>query len=137
MVRFKNGLPENKNYRRYRIRTVKGQDDFASMAEVVRRRYARILHQASEYHPEAADTQEDPLEVMQRLGTELEDKRDGRGRPLVRLPDLVIVDGGKGQLSSARKELHSRCRTGTGTRAMMEVRHAPRNSVPGRTRPVL
>ena len=43
MVRFRGGLPDNRNYRRYRIRTVKGQDDFASMAEVVRRRYARVL----------------------------------------------------------------------------------------------
>jgi len=43
MVRFREGRPDNQNYRRYRIKTVKGQDDFASMAEVVRRRYARIL----------------------------------------------------------------------------------------------
>ncbi len=106
MVRFKNGLPENKNYRRYRIKTVKGQDDFASMAEVVRRRYARILSQASEAHPEAsAASQESPMEVMKRLGKDLEAGTDARGKPMVRLPDLVIVDGGKGQLSSACGEL--------------------------------
>ncbi|MDA7526493.1 excinuclease ABC subunit UvrC [Verrucomicrobiales bacterium] len=105
MVRFTNGLPDNKNYRRYRIRTVKGQDDFASMAEVVRRRYARILSQVDDATPEAADSQEDTLEVMRRLGEELEQRLDRRGKPLVRLPDLVIVDGGKGQLSSACKEL--------------------------------
>ncbi len=105
MVRFTNGLPDNKNYRRYRIRTVKGQDDFASMAEVVRRRYARILSQVDDATPEAADSQEDTLEVMRRLGEELEQRVDRRGKPLVRLPDLVIVDGGKGQLSSACKEL--------------------------------
>ncbi len=106
MVRFKNGLPDNKNYRRYRIKTVKGQDDFASMAEVVRRRYARILLQTNESHPEAAGaSQESPTELMRRIGEELEESRDAKGRPMVRLPDLVIVDGGKGQLSSACKEL--------------------------------
>ena len=42
MVQFRNGIPERKNYRRYRITTTKGQDDFASMAEVVRRRYGRV-----------------------------------------------------------------------------------------------
>src|ERR1700732_2111351 len=41
MVSFRNGVPDKSNYRRYRIRTVEGQDDFASMAEVVRRRYSR------------------------------------------------------------------------------------------------
>ena len=43
MVRFTDGRPDNRNYRRYRIKTVQGQDDFASMAEVIRRRYSRIL----------------------------------------------------------------------------------------------
>src|SRR5205807_7821039 len=41
MVCFRNGVPDKDNYRRYRVRTVEGQDDFASMAEVVRRRYSR------------------------------------------------------------------------------------------------
>ena len=101
MVRFNNGLPDNKNYRRYRIKTVTGQDDFASMAEVVRRRYSRILLETNETHPEAADSQEVPIEVMQRLSAEVEGKTSPSGKPMVRLPDLVIVDGGKGQLSSA------------------------------------
>src|SRR5437867_4778416 len=43
MVCFRDGVPDKDNYRRYRVRTVEGQDDFASMAEVVRRRYSRIL----------------------------------------------------------------------------------------------
>ena len=71
MVCFTGGKPDRNNYRRYRIRTVAGQDDFASMAEVVRRRYSRVLN-------------------------------DG-----IRRPSLVVVDGGKGQLSSARRELES------------------------------
>jgi excinuclease ABC subunit C len=69
MVCFSNGKPDRSNYRRYRIKTVEGQDDFASMAEVVRRRYSRVLNEG------------------------------------IRRPSLVVVDGGKGQLSSAKREL--------------------------------
>lgn len=65
MVCFRNGVPSKKDYRRYNIKTVEGIDDFASMREVVFRRYSRLLHE----------------------------KRD--------LPQLVVIDGGKGQLSSA------------------------------------
>lgn len=98
MVRFTNGTPDNQNYRRYRIRTVSGQDDFASMAEVIRRRYSRILLENRSADPDGAGTtQENPVEAMRRLA------RNGRAR--IVLPDLVIVDGGKGQLSSACREL--------------------------------
>src|SRR5260221_1258935 len=55
MVFFKDGVPDKPNYRRYRIRSVAGQDDFASMAEVVRRRYSRILLESREI---AADLSE-------------------------------------------------------------------------------
>jgi excinuclease ABC subunit C len=107
MVRFKHGEPDNQNYRRYRIKTVKGQNDFASMSEVVRRRYSRILLEAREAEPETAeDSQENPLDAMRRIGESLEGRSMGKGsQRYVRLPDLVIVDGGKGQLSSAVKEL--------------------------------
>lgn len=114
MVRFRNGVPDNQNYRRYRIKSVAGQDDFASMAEVVRRRYSRILLEAREVAGEDADlSQENPVESMRRLEQEMEAREqagieEGKGKkrkPFIRLPDLVIVDGGKGQLSSAMKEL--------------------------------
>ena len=95
MVRFVNGNPENKSYRRYRIKTVQGQDDFASMAEVVRRRYSRILLENNICDVESS--QEQPLEALRRLA------REGKS-PLL-IPDLVIVDGGKGQLSMAVREL--------------------------------
>jgi excinuclease ABC subunit C len=68
-VYFEDGEPDTALYRRYRIRTVRGSDDFASMAEVLERRFRE--------HPE----------------------RDA-------LPDLVVVDGGKGQISSAVSVLH-------------------------------
>lgn len=98
MVRFKNGLPDNQNYRRYRIKTVEGQNDFASMAEVVRRRYGRILMENMKANPDLAEeSQEGPVEALRRLA--------GEGKCPITLPNLVIVDGGKGQLSSAMTEL--------------------------------
>jgi len=95
MVRFVDGIPDNKGYRRYRIKTVAGQDDFASMAEVVRRRYSRILLENNVALTE--NTQENPLDALRRLARE--------GKSPLHLPDLVIVDGGKGQLGMAMKEL--------------------------------
>ena len=88
MVRFRNGIPDRANYRRYRIKGTPNQDDFASMAEVVRRRYSRILREST-LSEDAEYSQETPASNLQ----------------LPTLPDLIIVDGGKGQLSSACKEL--------------------------------
>ncbi len=100
MVCFRNGVPDKDNYRRYRIRTVGGQDDFASMAEVVKRRYARVLLEARAADPGAADySQENPLDTLARHSA------NESSTIFVRLPDLIIVDGGKGQLSSACHEL--------------------------------
>lgn len=64
-VVFRNGKPSRKEYRHFNIKSVEGPDDFASMREIVHRRYSRLLAEDAE------------------------------------LPDLIIVDGGKGQLSSA------------------------------------
>jgi excinuclease ABC subunit C len=128
MVCFRDGVPDKDHYRRYRVRTVEGQDDFASMAEVVRRRYSRVLLGAREAHPDAAEfSQENAPDALTRISRHPE---RSRGTPLqnaqvtsrdsstplrfarnderfaaVRLPDLIIVDGGKGQLSAACREL--------------------------------
>ena len=99
MVRFTDGRPDNQNYRRYRIKTVEGQDDFASMAEVIRRRYSRILLENAAANPDLAVSQEDAVEAQRRLA------REGRAR--IVLPDLVVVDGGKGQLGMAVRELRA------------------------------
>jgi excinuclease ABC subunit C len=69
MVCFKNAKPAKKEYRHYNIKTVEGPDDFASMEEIIYRRYHRLLNE----------------------------KKD--------LPQLIVIDGGKGQLSSALKSL--------------------------------
>lgn len=97
MVRFIDGRPDNGGYRRYRIKTVEGQDDFASMAEVVRRRYARIIAENAKEHPDAYDTQAPLVETLYRLR-----EQASSATPL---PDLVIVDGGKGQLSAAYAQI--------------------------------
>jgi excinuclease ABC subunit C len=65
MVQFRDGVSDKKNYRRFKIRTVEGIDDFASIAEVVKRRYQRLFSEDAE------------------------------------MPDLIVIDGGKGQLSAA------------------------------------
>ncbi len=70
-VVFKNGKPSKKDYRHFNIKTVEGPDDFASMEEVVYRRYKRLLDESES------------------------------------LPQLIVIDGGKGQLSSALKSLEA------------------------------
>lgn len=69
MVRFTAGKPNRKEYRKFNIKTVEGPDDYASMAEVIRRRYSRLQKE---------------------------------GEPM---PDLLIVDGGEGQMEMARRVL--------------------------------
>ncbi|PYK23532.1 MAG: excinuclease ABC subunit C, partial [Verrucomicrobia bacterium] len=115
MVCFREGVPDKNNYRRYRVRTVEGQDDFASMAEVVRRRYSRILLEARAANSDTAEfSQEAAVEELRRLEQQTTNAQrptsngqleDRRLPAPVRLPDLIIVDGGKGQLSAACREL--------------------------------
>jgi excinuclease ABC subunit C len=69
MVQFRGGVPDKKSYRRFKIRTIEGIDDAASIAEIVKRRYYRLLEEHTD------------------------------------LPDLIIIDGGKGQLTAARDVL--------------------------------
>ncbi|WP_062047845.1 excinuclease ABC subunit UvrC [Bacillus sp. JCM 19034] len=67
MVTFLDGKPSRRDYRKYKIKTVKGPDDYGSMREVVRRRYVRLLKEE------------------------------------LPLPDLIVIDGGKGQISAAQE----------------------------------
>ncbi len=103
MVRFKNGVPDRAGYRRYRI-SIKQQNDFASMAEVVRRRYTRVLKEAAAADPDADLNQLPPDEAVSRLTAHQPSTTNHQPSGL---PDLIIVDGGKGQLSSACKELQA------------------------------
>ena len=72
MVRFTGGKPNRKEYRKFNIKTVEGPDDYASMAEVIERRYKRLKEENA------------------------------------KMPDLLIVDGGEGQMEMARRVLHDK-----------------------------
>jgi excinuclease ABC subunit C len=96
-VSFKNGRPDRANYRRFKIKTVEGQDDFASMAEVVKRRYSRLLREGN-----VAQASRLP----DRGGNpELVAAERSRRDACATLPDLILIDGGKGQLNAACAEL--------------------------------
>ena len=71
MARFVGGKPDKSGYRKFKIKTISGRDDFAMIGEIIKRRYYRLLEEDSE------------------------------------LPDLIVIDGGKGQLSAAMKSLES------------------------------
>jgi excinuclease ABC subunit C len=86
MVVFEDGKPKRSDYKRFKIKTVAGNDDFASMQEVLRRRFKRAL---------TGQLRQDGEE-----GTWQESEDDSQV-PWAYIPDLVIVDGGKGQLSAA------------------------------------
>jgi excinuclease ABC subunit C len=106
-VSFKNGRPDRANYRRFKIKSVAGQDDFASMAEVVRRRYARLLSEARVQVPKPDEEGGEAIvQELQKLVDETSRKVQ-RGIPVKNLepgsslPDLILIDGGKGQLGMA------------------------------------
>ena len=77
MVVFTDGKPDKKEYRRFKIKTVEGPNDFASMAETMQRRFLE--------------------------GFKAEDKEHGFGH----IPDLIVIDGGKGQLNASYEILES------------------------------
>ncbi len=98
MVSFRHGRPDRANYRRYKIKTVEGQDDFASVAEVVRRRYTRVL----------TESRVQSLESKVAEGATRDEGSAGESAlrtPHSALPDLILIDGGKGQLGAACAEL--------------------------------
>ena len=163
LVSFRNGRPDRANYRRFKIKSVEGQDDFASVAEVVRRRYTRLLNESAVQSPksniQSLETGESlgegeppvtehevrsteqalrltPHELGSPVPRELQhlvndvsaaakgrrvnpsmgdaaaaDVKAGRAageaprRSGPGLPDLILIDGGKGQLAAACTEL--------------------------------
>ena len=97
MVVFEDGKPKTAHYRRFKVKTVDGVDDFESMREVLRRRFKRLAQiRASEHRASQnrSSGKEDGTD------TKVEDS-DTWGV----LPDLVLIDGGKGQLSAALEVL--------------------------------
>jgi excinuclease ABC subunit C len=135
LVSFRHGRPDRANYRRFRIKTVEGQDDFASVAEVVRRRYSRVIRESgdqrcSEFTPHSERPEGEPVaQELQRAVDDVSAAHHGRGAGAVNsdaagadvrsrqaagvrpgkapahVPDLILIDGGKGQLNAACTEL--------------------------------
>jgi excinuclease ABC subunit C len=130
LVSFRNGRPDRANYRRFRIKSVEGQDDFASIAEVVRRRYTRVLNETKEREKKTDGDGGDAVPAeLQQLVDDVSAAAKGRKKASVNadaaaadlrahrapgalpkraapaLPDLILIDGGKGQLKAACAEL--------------------------------
>jgi excinuclease ABC subunit C len=87
MVVFENGKPKPTSYRRFKVKSVEGVDDYASMREVLRRRFKRVGQTRIAQHTADASSVSDTSDTWSIL------------------PDLVIIDGGKGQLSAALEVL--------------------------------
>jgi excinuclease ABC subunit C len=146
LVSFKHGRPDRANYRRFKIKTVEGQDDFASMAEVVKRRYTRLLRESGNREGTASSVPTNSGTAARRPSHESDEggeaipqelqqlvnetsRKVRRGIPIKNvgqasslsqsstpkdgdrrdacpaLPDLILIDGGKGQLNAACEEL--------------------------------
>jgi excinuclease ABC subunit C len=84
MVVFVKGVPRKSDYRKFKIRTVEGTDDYASMREMLRRRFRRVKDPELQKAEEAPGTKKSTWDL---------------------LPDLLVVDGGKGQLNVALEVL--------------------------------
>ncbi len=111
MVVFEGGAPKKSDYRRFTIRTVEGSDDFASMAEVLARRYAQFEKQA-EKSPYDAD----------------------RDASFAALPNLVVIDGGPGQLSAGIEPLRGFVDRGVAVVSL--AKRIEEVFFPGRTEPL-
>ncbi len=130
MVSFWHGRPDRANYRRFRMKTVRTQDDFASMAETIQRRYSRLQREVREsdapqvvprripgsmiLDETVGSTDSDPLDEAssEDPGVPGGGAAESPERPWIpkmtagpRLPDLILIDGGKGQLNAACAEL--------------------------------
>lgn len=86
MVVFENGKPKKSDYRRFKIRTVKGPDDYASIEEIIGRRFKRGLEETRNIIEQSMEIPESKFAVF---------------------PDLIMVDGGLGQVNSVKKVLNS------------------------------
>lgn len=122
MVVFSDGQPLKEAYRKFRIKTVPGADDFAMMAEVITRRFRRgLLEQSAARHMREND-RPGPDEGEERSpestsASEATRRRERSGPAergtsallsgFARFPDLIVIDGGKGQLNAARAALQA------------------------------
>jgi excinuclease ABC subunit C len=99
MVVFEDGLARKSEYRRFVIKGVEGQNDVASMHEVITRRFRRLLDERIE-HPDLSGGEVDP-----ESGPMLVDPETGKPRKFAYTPGLVVVDGGPPQVAAAQRAL--------------------------------
>jgi excinuclease ABC subunit C len=100
MVVFEMGRPKSSEYRRFKIKTVEGPNDFASHQEMLRRRFRRQASQEREIDVQHIENEDENIVLIEQEAALQHDWA---------LPDLIIIDGGKGQLSAAMEvlqELH-------------------------------
>ena len=109
MVSFWHGRPDRSNYRRFKMKTVMEQNDFACMAETVRRRYSRLKKEV-EGETQITEETSEPADASPASG--IRDQASDLALPWLpkppaapKLPDLILIDGGKGQLGAACEEL--------------------------------
>ncbi|MCU0771469.1 MAG: excinuclease ABC subunit UvrC [Verrucomicrobia bacterium] len=118
VVSFRDGRPDRAHYRRMKIQSVEGQDDFACIAEAVRRRYTRLLKESAGRGAGSVEGKRPPLDedaeagraIVQELremtaSAVMEPRTADNDPPPSNLPDLIVIDGGKGQLNAACAEL--------------------------------
>ncbi|HEV2528456.1 MAG TPA: excinuclease ABC subunit UvrC [Thermomicrobiales bacterium] len=128
MVVFEDGKPAKREYRRFTIKTVEGANDFASMNEVLQRRFRR----AGATGGDDTVTVDAEAEAGDTPSPDGKTKDDGKW---TKLPDLVIVDGGKGQLSSAVEALEAVGWTGQAIAGL--AKENEELFLPGRPDPIL
>jgi excinuclease ABC subunit C len=112
MVVFEAGVPKRSDYRRFRIRTVSGSDDFASLAEVLGRRMAQWERQSDTSPHES-----------------------GYDRSFAALPNVIVIDGGKGQLSAGLEPLAAARAQGVAVISL--AKRLEEVFIPGRSRPIV
>ncbi|MDE3088528.1 MAG: excinuclease ABC subunit UvrC, partial [Chloroflexota bacterium] len=109
MVVFERGAAKKSDYRKFKIKTVEGANDFASLQEVLRRRFNRLVESSEQW---AVDSGQPSVVGGQAEGgrqkaegskQRRKDALPGKDDSWKRMPDLVIMDGGKGQLSAAQE----------------------------------
>ncbi len=108
MVVFERGAAKKSDYRKFKIKTVEGANDFASLQEVLTRRFKRLVDaQEKEHASETFDSKpaEPPSTANSKPSARSKGAAPGKDDSWKQMPDLVIIDGGKGQLSAAEQVL--------------------------------